>query len=170
MESVMEPLEKVGMSEIVMPLRSARSTSMRVLSRCYEVHKYLNGRWELAAVFDDRDEAIADAKSMFDVSKYSMGVRVLHVVAREDQNQDVTFAEQTIFRQSTVDEHNAEASARLLKAWQEVEAARESRRRERMAREPVRRAKLTRLGVILGLTVLAWLVVMAMILRYQGVY
>jgi len=170
MESVMEPTERLQRPEIAAPLRGARVGGGKVLSRCYEVHKYLNGRWELASVFDEREEAIADAKSLFDTSKFSMGVRVLHVVAREDQNQDVTFAEQTIFRQSTVDEHNVEASARLLRAWQEVEAARESRRRERIARPVKKRGRLDRLGVILGLTILAWVVVVALILKEHGVF
>jgi len=170
MESVMDPTENLQRPETLAPFRAGRVGGSKVLSRCYEVHKYLNGRWELASVFDDRESAIGDAKSLFDASKYSMGVRVLHVVAREDQNQDVTFAEQTIFRQSTVDEHNAEASARLLRAWQEVEAARESRRRERLAPRAKKRTQLDRLGIILGLTVLAWLVVSAMILRHYGAF
>jgi hypothetical protein len=163
---VMEPTEKLQKQK---PRAARLAGSAKVLSRCYEVHKYLNGRWELASVFDEREDAIQDAKSIFDSSKYSMGVRVLHVVARENQDHEVTFAEQTIFRQSSVDEHNVEASARLLRAWQEVRAARENRRRERMAQaaSPRNGIRFDRLAIILGLTVVAWLVVIAMVAKYS---
>lgn len=168
MESVVEPTEK--------PLKPGPSAARAVagpvvvLNRFYEVHKYVAGRWELASVFDEKDGAIADAKSLFDGSKFSIGVRVLRVIARQDQNQDVTFVEQTIFRQSTVDEHNVEASARLLRAWQEVEAARESRRRERLARPVAKKGRFDRLAVILGLTILVWIVVAAMVAKFHGAF
>ncbi|HUK09428.1 MAG TPA: hypothetical protein VLX09_16245 [Stellaceae bacterium] len=166
----MEPMEKLQK-----PAPSARHAPLAVapivIGRFYEVHKYLGGRWELASVFDEKEDAIADAKSMFDGSRYSMGVRVLRVIARQDQNQDVTFVEQTVFRQSAVDEHNVEASARALRAWEEVKAARESRRRERLARPAPKKTRLDRLAIILGLTILAWLVVAAMVAKFQiGVY
>lgn len=138
--------------------------------RFYEVHKYVGDRWELAAVSDEKESALADAGMLIERSRVPMGVRVLRVVSQEYTNGDIIFTEQMIFRQSTLDEHNAEANARVAHAWQEVEAAREKRRLERVRRRaaPPRSSDLLRL--ILGLTIVAWIVVLAMVLAHQHVF
>jgi hypothetical protein len=157
--------------------RPRPASELTVVGRFYEVHKYTGSRWELAVVCDDKESAISEAKSILENSKISVGVRVLRVIAQEhNKTKDVTFVEQTIFRQSPVDEHNAEASARLMRAWQEVEAARKQRRLERIhdqidaedEYEEGERWQLNHMRLILGLTVVAWIVVLAMFLVHQN--
>lgn len=168
------------LSRRVAPAGAARAravSELTVVGRFYEVHKYLGSRWELSVVCDDKESATSEAKSIVENSKISVGVRVLRVIAQENKAGDVTFIEQTIFRQSPVDEHNAEASARLMRAWQEVESAREQRRLDRIHdqrdfdddgdEEDGDGWRFDRMRVILGLTVLAWIVVMAMFVVHQ---
>ncbi len=167
-----------------LPRRTATAAAARarvvseltVVGRFYEVHKYVSNRWELAIVCDDKESATSEAKSIVEYSKVSVGVRVLRVIAQENKAGDVTFVEQTIFRQSPVDEHNAEASARLMRAWQEVESAREQRRLDRLHDhggfeddddEEGSLWGFDRMRVILGLTVVAWIVVLIMFLVHQ---
>jgi hypothetical protein len=156
--------------------RARTASELTVVGRFYEVHKYLGSRWELSVVCDDKESATSEAKSILENSKISVGVRVLRVIAQENKSGDVTFIEQTIFRQSPVDEHNAEASARLMRAWQEVESAREQRRLDRIhdqmgftedEEEDGDGWRFDRMRIILGLTVLAWIVVMAMFVVHQ---
>ena len=160
------------------PPRPRAASDLTVVGRFYEVHKYNGNRWELTVVCDDKESAIVEAKSVLENSKISVGVRVLRVIAQEhNKTRDVTFIEQTIFRQSPVDEHNAEASARLMRAWQEVEAARKQRRLERIhdqidaeEEEEDEDWQLNRMRIILGLTVVAWVVVLAMFLVHQNLF
>ncbi len=159
------------------PPRVRAPSELTIVGRFYEVHKYVNSRWELAVVCDDKESATSEAKSILENSKISVGVRVLRVIAQENKTKDVTFIEQTIFRQSPVDEHNAEASARLMRAWQEVEAARKQRRLDRIHDqidfeddeddEDGEGWQIDRMRVILGLTVLAWVMVMVMFVVHQ---
>jgi hypothetical protein len=144
---------------------------MIMTMRYFEVHKYVGGKWELAALCEDKESALGEARLMVDSSRNPVGVRVLRVVSREDKTGDVTFDEQTIFRQSPVE---ADSNAGLARAWEEVEAAREKRRLERLraraaagaaAEDPSNR----RLKLILALTIGAWIATVVVIVFHQYV-
>ena len=165
-----------GVPPVAGAVRPRPASDLTVVGRFYEVHKYTGSRWELSVVCDDKEGAIIEAKSILENSRVSVGVRVLRVIAQEhNRTKDVTFVEQTVFRQSPVDEHNAEASARLMRAWQEVEAARKQRRLERIhdqiddEDDEDEGWQLNRMRIILGLTVVAWVVVIAMFLVHQNI-
>ena len=140
------------------------------IKRFFEVHQYVGGKWELTALCDDKESALAEARMLVDNARTPVGVRVLRVVSREDNTGEVAFDEQTIFRHSPVDEHGPEGNANVTHAWQDVEAARGKRRlerlRDRTSRTPTDPLEGS-LKLILQLTVAAGAAVVAMVLLHE---
>ncbi|HTZ77473.1 MAG TPA: hypothetical protein VMC10_06190 [Stellaceae bacterium] len=96
-------------------------------SRSYEIQRYSGGRWFLDSVADDKEMAVAVAKSLTSGARGPTSVRVMAV----QQYEDGQFSEVTVYRSTPIDEHNAEASVRKLKVADEVKASREQREFER---------------------------------------
>ncbi len=65
----------------------------------YEVHRLIDNRWLLDAVFDDRAKAIEDAKNVVAQARAPLSVRVLRV---EEQNSG--FAEWVVFNETTAED------------------------------------------------------------------
>jgi len=96
-------------------------------TRTYEIQRYSGGRWMLDSVADDKEMAVAVAKSLTSGARAPASVRVMAV----QQYEDGQFSEVTVYRSTPVDEHNAEAVVRKLKVEDEVKAFREQRDFER---------------------------------------
>ena len=104
-----------------MPRPPSRSSG--VAMRTYEIQRYSGGRWVLDSVADDKEMAVAVAKSLTSGARAPSGVRVLAV----QQYDDGQFSEVSVYRSTPLDEHNAEAAVRKLKVEDEVKAFREQR-------------------------------------------
>ncbi|HUN47872.1 MAG TPA: hypothetical protein VMU85_15180 [Stellaceae bacterium] len=96
-------------------------------TRTYEIQRYSGGRWMLDSVADDKEMAVAVAKSLTSGSRAASSVRVMAV----QQFDDGQFSEVTVYRSTPIDDHNAEAVVRKLKVEDEVKAFREQRDFER---------------------------------------
>lgn len=99
------------------------SNSVGGATRTYEIQRYSGGRWMLDSVADEKDMAIAVAKSLMGGTRGPSGVRVMSV----QQNSNGEFSQVTVYRATPLDEHNAEAVVRKLKVQDEVKAFREQR-------------------------------------------
>ena len=67
--------------------------------RAFEIQTYLDGKWKIDSVFDDRELALFEAKRVDAGSRYS-GVRVIEENYDESSNLTTT---RTIFRGGNVD-------------------------------------------------------------------
>lgn len=103
------------------------SNSVGGATRTYEIQRYSGGRWMLDSVADDKEMAVAVAKSLMSGTRGPSGVRVMSV----QQNSNGEFSQVTVYRATPLDEHNAEAVVRKLKAQDEVKAFRQQRDFER---------------------------------------
>lgn len=88
-----------------MPMRPAANgattaTAAALPTRSYEVQKFANGRWTLESVSDDKEVAIAMAKSLLAGGRATSGVRVMSV----QNNRAGQFTQITIFRQAPGEE------------------------------------------------------------------
>jgi hypothetical protein len=91
----------------------------------FEVRKYSGGRWMLDSIFDDKDDAVDEAKSLMDRSRSLAAIRVVAVT-----DDETGFREWTVYKQSIVDDENEQATQRASQARREVEAARTRRQAE----------------------------------------
>jgi ferric-dicitrate binding protein FerR (iron transport regulator) len=91
----------------------------------YEIRKYTGGRWMLDSIFDDKDDAVDEAKSLMERSRGLTAIRVVAVA-----NDETGFKEWTVYKQSIVDGENEQATQRASQVRREVEAARAQRKAE----------------------------------------
>jgi ferric-dicitrate binding protein FerR (iron transport regulator) len=91
----------------------------------YEIRKYTGGRWMLDSIFDDKDDAVDEAKSLMERSRSLTAIRVVAVA-----NDETGFKEWTVYKQSIVDGENEQATQRASQVRREVEAARAQRKLE----------------------------------------
>jgi hypothetical protein len=89
----------------------------------YEIRKYTGGRWMLDSIFDDKDDAVDEAKSLMERSRGLTAIRVVAVA-----NDETGFKEWTVYKQSIVDGENEQATQRASQVRREVEAARAQRK------------------------------------------
>jgi hypothetical protein len=89
----------------------------------YEIRKYSGGRWMLDSIFDDKDHAVDEAKSLMDRSRTLAAIRVVAVT-----DDETGFKEWTVYKQSIVDGENEQATQRATQARREVEEARAQRK------------------------------------------
>ena len=89
----------------------------------YEIRKYSGGRWMLDSIFDDKDDAVDEAKSLMERSRALTAIRVVAVA-----NDETGFKEWTVYKQSIVDGENEQATQRASQVRREVEAARAQRK------------------------------------------
>ncbi|HEV2546302.1 MAG TPA: hypothetical protein VGU20_03110 [Stellaceae bacterium] len=89
----------------------------------YEIRKYTGGRWMLDSIFDDKDDAVDEAKSLMERSRGLTAIRVVAVA-----NDETGFKEWTVYKQSIVDGENEQANQRASQVRREVEAARAQRK------------------------------------------
>lgn len=99
------------------PGRSAPGKSAGAATgRNYEIHKCVGGRWTLDSVSDEKDVALAMAKSLLEGGRAPSEVKVLVV----QQKHDGQFSEVAIYR-ATIEEHRAaEIEARKQKRLSEA--------------------------------------------------
>src|SRR5579883_590747 len=88
----------------------------------FELRKYVDGRWVLDTIFDDRTEAVAEAKSLMTRSRSLAAVRVMAV-----QDDESGFKEWTVYKQTMVDESNEQANQRAIQNRRDVQSARPTR-------------------------------------------
>jgi hypothetical protein len=98
---------------------------------CFELRKYVGGKWVLDTIFDDKTEAVAEAKSLMTRSRVLAAVRV--VAVSED---DTGFKEWTVFKQTIVDEDNEQATQRAIQQRRETQTARTKRDAEASRPKP----------------------------------
>ncbi len=67
---------------------------MPTVMKAFEIHTFINGRWKIDSVFDDKELALFEAQRMDKSSRYS-GVRVVEEAFDERSNKTST---RTIFR------------------------------------------------------------------------
>lgn len=91
----------------------------------YEIRKYTGGRWMLDSIFDDKDDAVDEAKSLMERSRALTAIRVVAVA-----NDETGFKEWTVYKQSIVDGENEQATQRATQVRREVEAARAQRKHD----------------------------------------
>jgi hypothetical protein len=91
----------------------------------YEIRKYTGGRWMLDSIFDDKDDAVDEAKSLMERSRGLTAIRVVAVA-----NDETGFKEWTVYKQSIVDGENEQANQRASQVRREVEEARTHRKLE----------------------------------------
>ena len=134
----------------------------------YEIRKYVDGRWLLDSVFDDKAAAVDEAKMLMERSRSVPAIRVVAVMDDTDG-----FREWTVFKQSIIDEENEQAMQRAYQAKREIDAARARRRSERVRRKaersqqarPKSRSLTVRLLLFLGASIA--LAVLIVLLREQ---
>ena len=102
----------------------------------YEIRKYVGGRWLLDSVFDDKETAVGEAKTLIERSRAIPAIRVVAVT--DDEN---GFREWTVFKQSIVDDENEQAMQREYQAKRELDTARAQRRSERARRKATPRER-----------------------------
>ncbi|HXY99013.1 MAG TPA: hypothetical protein VEI03_03370 [Stellaceae bacterium] len=71
-------------------------------SICFELRKYGGGRWTLDSVYDDKELATTEAKSLMERFKAILAVRVVAVAEENGQ-----FREWTVFKQGITDDQQA---------------------------------------------------------------
>jgi hypothetical protein len=91
----------------------------------YEIRKYAGGRWMLDSIFDDKDDAVDEAKSLMERTRALTAIRVVAVT-----NDETGFKEWTVYKQSIVDNENEQANQRASQVRREVETARAQRKIE----------------------------------------
>src|ERR1700745_2527401 len=91
----------------------------------YEIRKYTGGRWMLDSIFDDKDDAVDEAKSLMERSRALTAIRVVAVA-----NDETGFKEWTVYKQSIVDGENEQDTQRATQVRREVEAARAQRKHD----------------------------------------
>jgi hypothetical protein len=79
----------------------------------------------LDSIFDDKDDAVDEAKSLMERSRALTAIRVVAVA-----NDETGFKEWTVYKQSIVDGENEQATQRASQVRREVEAARAQRKIE----------------------------------------
>lgn len=84
----------------------------------FELRKYVEGRWVLDTIFDDKTEAVAEAKSLMTRSRSLAAVRVMAV-----QDDETGFKEWTVYKQTMVDSDNEQATQRAIQTRREARAA-----------------------------------------------
>src|SRR5579885_1538355 len=91
----------------------------------FELRKYVDGRWVLDTIFDDKTEAVAEAKSLMTRSRSLAAVRVMAV-----QDDESGFKEWTVYKQTMVDESNEQANQRAIQNRRDVQTSRPPRNGE----------------------------------------
>ncbi len=98
--------------------------------RAYEIHTFLNGRWKIDSVFDDKELALFEAQRMDGSKRYS-GVRVVEEAFDERNNKT---SARTIFRGTKA----TQANEKDLKAKTRTRNEAEVDRRRKSARDAER--------------------------------
>lgn len=81
--------------------------------RAFEIHTYLDGKWRIDSVFDDRELVLFEARRVEVGGRYSR-VRVVEEIHDESTGQTTT---RTIFRGGTIDrQKKARKAVRAVKA------------------------------------------------------
>jgi hypothetical protein len=111
------------------PIRSVANAAMTASAaalptRSYEVQKFASGRWTLDSVSDDKEVAIAMARSLLASGRATLGVRVMSV----QSNRDGQFSQITIFRQAPGEEPTQMTTT--LKPRTQTEPARPQEKRD----------------------------------------
>ena len=88
-------------------LDGAAETTRLFAMAHYEVHRLIDNRWLLDAVFDDRAKAIEDAKNIIARARTLLAVRVLRV-----EEHSSGFSEWVIYNETTAEEVEATAARR----------------------------------------------------------
>lgn len=78
------------------PIKKSDADAALASKRNYEVQRHANGRWLLDSVADEKEVAIAMAKSLLQSGKASQGVRVMAVQIKPGGE----FSQITIFRRA----------------------------------------------------------------------
>jgi hypothetical protein len=89
----------------------------------YELHSFSSGRWKIQGFFDDRDLALSEAHRMEEARRFP-AVRVV-----EERFDPATggYKSRTVYRSSTVDQHNDTALKERADTRREVQASRSAR-------------------------------------------
>ena len=90
----------------------------------YEIHVYSGGKWQIAAIFDDRELALLEARRLDEARKYS-AIRVVEELFDGAANATVS---KTIFRGSATGDHNKEAPGRQAQVRPDARDARSKSR------------------------------------------
>lgn len=101
----------------------AMSETGSVTSRSYEIQRFSSGRWMLDSVSDDKDVAIAMAKSLMASGRAPAGVRVMSV----QQNPTGQFSQITIFRRAPGESAVSDAPAPKPKIEADAKPAEDKR-------------------------------------------
>jgi hypothetical protein len=88
----------------------------------FELQSFQSGNWKIDSIYDDKELAIDMAKRLLG-SRRATAMRVVE----ERFGDDGELKSRVVFRQSLVDDTNAEAHERKIQAQKEVKEARESR-------------------------------------------
>lgn len=104
---------------------------MPTVMKAFEIHTFINGRWKIDSVFDDKELALFEAQRMDKSSRYS-GVRVVEEAFDERSNKTST---RTIFRGTKA----TQANEKDLKAKTQARKTAEIDRRRKSARDAERR-------------------------------
>jgi hypothetical protein len=102
----------------------------------FEVQRFYGGDWRLHSTFEDKALAIEAAKELMSGNRAPAAVRVV-----EDRDDGTPL--RTVFRRSSVDEHNLEARRQQVVTEREV-AAQRVVNKDRRARERREQAELQR--------------------------
>ncbi len=101
----------------------AMTESGRATTRSYEIQRFSSGRWMLDSVSDDKDVAIAMAKSLMASGRAPSGVRVMSV----QHNQAGEFSQITIFRRTPGEPVGSETGTLKSKVVSTTKPAQEKR-------------------------------------------
>jgi len=86
----------------------------------YEIHACSGGKWQIQAIFDDRELALLEARRLDEGRKYS-AVQVVEEMFDGAANATVT---RTIFRGSAIGDHNKDALERQAQVRRDARTAR----------------------------------------------
>jgi hypothetical protein len=105
----------------------------------YEIQKFQNGTWVVDSIFDDQILAIDAAKGIMGGARPPAAIRVV-------EESETGGSPRLIFRQTSVDDHNNEATRQKAEIRREVEAFRAVRQAEKTAArvEKARKARKPR--------------------------
>jgi hypothetical protein len=89
----------------------------------YEIQTFSDGKWKIDAIFDDQELAVLQAKHLIAANRFP-AVRVVQEAFDEAEQKTKS---RVVFRSSTVQQHNADASQRQVEVRREVNQIRDER-------------------------------------------
>lgn len=89
----------------------------------YEIQTFSDGKWKIDAIFDDQELAVLQAKHLIAANRHP-GVRVVQEAFDETEQKTKS---RVVFRGSTVQQHNADATQRQVEVRREVTQIRDDR-------------------------------------------